>query len=158
MKTLIVYSSQTSNTKKLADALYENMAGDKEIFNVGDAPDPEGYDLVAVGFWFQAGKPDPKSSQYLSRMTEDHRVFLFATHGAGAGSDHVRQGLAHAKGLINGAQVAGAFTCQGEVSPQVLEKARQKETPPVWIKDADQAAGHPDASDINALVSMVRQL
>ncbi len=156
MKALVVYSSQTGNTKKLAEALYETITCEKEIFPVADAPDPSGYDLVAVGFWFQAGKPDPKAAEYLAKV-KDGKVFLFATHGAAAGSDHVKGALEHARGLIPQAEVIGSFTCQGEVNPKVLEKVKAKPTPPAWIGDADFAVGHPDQGDLEALQKAFRQ-
>ena len=80
MKSLIVYSSQSGNTKKLAQAVYESLTGEKEMVAVAEAPDPAGYDLVALGFWLQAGKPDPKSAEYIGRVGKKS-LFLFATHG-----------------------------------------------------------------------------
>jgi flavodoxin len=158
MKSLIVYSSLTENTKKLADAIYESLEGEKDIFPVDKAPSSEGYDLTAVGFWFKAGKPDPKSSEYLAKVGKGTRLFLFATHGAATGSDHVKNAIDHAKGLTNDADIAGVFTCQGEVNPNVLEKVKQKPEPPVWLSDTDQAVGHPNEDDLSALKQTIRQL
>lgn len=158
MKSLIVYSSQTENTKKLADAIYETLEGEIDIFPVDKAPSPDGYDFIAVGFWFMAGKPDPKTCEYLPKCGKGNRLFLFATHGAKADSDHVKNATNHAMGLTNDADIAGVFTCQGEVNPKVLEKVKQKPEPPVWIGDADQAVGHPNEDDISALKQMIAQL
>ena len=158
MKSLIVYSSQTENTNKLADAIYETLEGEKDIFTVDEAPSPEGYDLTAVGFWLKAGKSDPKASEYLAKVGKDARLFLFATHGAAKGSDHAENAINHAIGLTNDANIAGVFTCQGEVNPKVLEKVKQKPEPPVWIGDADQAVGHPNEDDLSALKEMIAGL
>jgi len=158
MKSLIVYSSQSENTKKLADTIYKNLEGEKDIFSVDAAPSTKGYDLTFVGFWLMAGKPDPKSSEFLTKLGKDDRLFLFATHGAKAGSDHVKNAVAHATGLTNGSYIAGVFTCQGEVNPKVLEKVKQKPEPPVWIGDADQAVGHPNEDDLIALKKMITEL
>ena len=68
MKTLVVYSSQSGNTRKLADAVFEAIDAEKEIYPVDEAPDPSGYNPVAVGFWFKAGKPDPLSLEFLSKI------------------------------------------------------------------------------------------
>ena len=104
MKTLIVYSSQTGNTKKMADAVNDVIGGEKTLYPVGEAPHPAGYDLVVLGFWLMAGKPDPKSSDYLAGVG-DAKLFLFATHGASADSDHAAKAIAHAKSLAPSAQV-----------------------------------------------------
>ena len=150
MKTLIAYSSKTGNTKKLAEAADDLIAGEKVICPISEAPDPAGFDLVVLGFWLQAGKPDPKSSEYLSRMS-DARLFLFATHGAAAGSAHVEKAMAQARELASGARLAGTFSCPGEVSPAFLEKARKKDPQPPWLGDAPAAVGHPDNADIERL-------
>jgi flavodoxin I len=112
---------------------------------------------VAVGFWLQAGKPDPKAAAYLAR-TGNARLFLFATHGAAAGSDHARQAMDHARSLAPGAAVDRRFSCQGEVSPKVLAKIRAKDPQPPWIQDADSAVGHPDAEDIAELQKILHTL
>jgi len=68
MESLVVYSSQTGNTRKLAEAVYEALPGKKELYPVDEAPDPSDYDFIAVGFWFMQGKPDPKSTEFLGRI------------------------------------------------------------------------------------------
>jgi len=151
MKTLIIYSSQTGNTKKLAEAVYETISGEKEIFPIDDAPGPDGYDLVAVGFWLQAGKPDPKTADYLPGIGSGQRLFLFATHGAAAGSEHAKNAMEYAKSLAPDADIAGIFSCSGEVNPKILEKVMAKPKPPVWLDDAPKAIGHPDNKDIDNL-------
>lgn len=158
MKSLIVYSSQTENTKKLADTIYENLKGEKDIFPIDKAPSSEGYDLIAVGFWLMAGKPDPKSSEYLEKIGKGTRLFLFATHGAKSESDHVKNAINHVRGLTNDAEIIGVFTCQGEVNPKVLEKVKQKPEPPVWIGDAAHAVGHPNEEDLSALKKLITEL
>ncbi|MDD9301319.1 MAG: flavodoxin family protein [Desulfobacter sp.] len=159
MKSLIIYSSQSGNTQKLAQAVYDNIKGEKKITAVEQAsPNCEGYDLVGVGFWLQAGKPDPKTLKFLDDFNGSGKVFFFATHGAAQDSDHAKNAMDHATGFLRDDQVAGTFSCQGEVNPKVLAKVRQKDTPPVWINDADDAVGHPDDGDIQKLVVMVKAI
>jgi flavodoxin len=155
MKTLIVYASQTGNTKKMAEAVYNVITGEKTISPVSEAPDPAGFDLVVLGFWLMAGNPDPKSSEFLAKL-DAAKVFLFATHGAVAGSDHAVGAMAHAKSLAPSANVVGTCSCQGEVNPAFLEKALKKDPPPPWIDDAPKAVGHPDPYDINQLVETIK--
>jgi hypothetical protein len=154
MKTLIVYSSQTGNTQKLAQAVHDLLGGEKTFCPIGEAPDPVGFDLVVLGFWFQAGKPDPKATAYLEKM-DGTNLFLLATHGAAAKSAHALNGMKQAEAMAPSANILGTFHCQGEVNPTFLEKARQKQPPPPWISDAPEAAGHPDNADLNHLVAAV---
>ena len=157
MKSLIVYSSKTGNTKKLARAVYESLTGSKELYPVAEAPEPAGYDFVALGFWLQAGKPDPKSAEYI-RTIGKKSLFLFATHAAAPGSEHALKAMDHAKSLAPEANILGTYSCQGNVDPEFLEKAKSKPDPPVWLSDAPNAVGHPDEADIEALKHQITGL
>jgi hypothetical protein len=48
MKKLVVYSSQTGNTRMLAQAAYEILTGSKEIHKIEDAPAPDGFERSAL--------------------------------------------------------------------------------------------------------------
>ena len=157
MKSLVVYSSQTGNTRKLAEAAFGALPGEKEIFPVDEAPDPSEYDLIAVGFWFMQGKPDPKSTEYLAKVGKES-LFLFATHAAGAGSVHAIHGMEVAKSLAPESDILGTYSCQGEASPKILEKASKKPQPPVWLADAQKASGHPNFADIEVLSHQILEL
>jgi flavodoxin len=156
MKSLVVYSSQTGNTKKLAEAVFEALPDEKEIFELGEAPDPAAYDLVAVGFWFKSGKPNPETMEFLPKLS-GKALFIFATHGAPVEYDHVAKGLEEAKRAASGAKILGGFSCMGAVNPKVLEKVRTMpdEKQPLWISRAEEAVGHPDESDIRNLKESV---
>ena len=157
MRSLVVYSSQTGNTRKLADTVYNALTGEKEIRSISDAPDPSDWDFIAMGFWLKAGKPDPMSLEYLPRI-KGKSLFLFATHGAAGGSEHALNAMNYAKELASEAKVVGSYSCQGEVDPKIIEHAQSKPEPPVWIADTPGAVGHPDETDIEELKSLIVSL
>ena len=151
MRTLVLYSSQSGNTKKLADVIYGVLPNDKKIFSIDEAPEIlADIDLIALGFWFQGGKPDLKATRFLPQLN-NKKIFLFVTHGAAKGSAHAQQGMAAAIALAAGAKVIGTFSCQGEVSSQVIQTAAAKPEPPPWLQDAPSAIGHPNQNDCNEL-------
>jgi flavodoxin len=156
MKSLIVYSSQSGNTQRLARTVYATLAADKAIYPVSEAPEPNGSDIIAVGFWLQVGQPDPQTQAYLKKIGSQ-KVFLFATHGAAVDSDHARQAMACARQFLPAADIIGQFNCQGEVNPKVLEKAARKQPPPAWLADAPRAAGHPDQNDLDRLQAVLSE-
>ena len=145
MKKLIVFSSQGGNTRKLAEEMFKQLPEDKEIVPVSKAPAPDNYDVVCVGFWLKGGQPDPAAQEYLKKCTG--KVFLFATHGAAADSDHAKMALNKAEELAAKATVIGRFSCQGEVPAKVMENAANKDPQPPWLADAPAAKGHPDGND-----------
>lgn len=158
MKSLIVYSSKSGNTKKLAEAVYNHLSGEKEICAVSDAPDPAGYNFVGVGFWFQAGQPDPDSQAFLAKLEEGQDTYLFATHGAAAGSPHAENGMKAAKDIAKKAHIIQTFSCPGQVPEKVLEMAAKKDPQPPWLADAPAAVGHPDEKDVENVVRMLVEL
>ncbi|MDY6855500.1 MAG: flavodoxin family protein [Thermodesulfobacteriota bacterium] len=157
MRSLVVYSSQTGNTRKLAETVYRALTGEKKICPISDALDPSDWDFIAMGFWLKAGKPDPMSLEYLPRI-KGKSLFLFATHGAAGGSEHALNAMNYAKELAFKAKVVGSYSCQGEVDPKIIEHAQAKPKPPVWIVDAPAAVGHPDETDIEELKSLIVSL
>lgn len=155
MKALIVYSSKSGNTKKLAEVLDRELTCQRTLCGIDQVPELDGYDLVAVGFWLQAGKPDPKSAGLLADIGKK-KLFLFATHGAAPDSAHAANAMAYAASLAPEATLLGTFNCQGQVDPAFLEKARNKDPQPPWIGDAPAAEGHPDQADLERLAQVVR--
>lgn len=154
MKTLIVYSSKSGNTKKLAEAVHAHLPGEKVIQAIEESPDSAGYDLIVVGFWLQAGKIDLLAGKYLENL-RGGKLFLMATHGAAVHSQHAKNAMAGAEKLASSCKILGSFNCQGEVNADFLVKAQAKEPPPPWIKDAPSAAGHPDDADITRLLKEI---
>ncbi len=149
MKSLIIYSSKSGNTRKLAEVACNFLPGEKIVKPAMDNPSQEGYDLVVIGFWLQGGKPDPNSTKVLEKATG--KIFLLATHGAAADSEHAADAMGAARKMAGRADVVGEFNCQGEVSPEFLKKAVEKKSQPPWVQDAADAVGHPDANDIAEL-------
>jgi flavodoxin len=158
VKALVVYSSKSGNTKKLAEALYGALQFEKDIMPISDNPNPEEYDFVAVGFWLQGGQPDPDTQEFLSKISGKKEVFLFATHGAARDSEHVKNALNKAKQLASPARICAVYSCPGEVAEEILEKAAKKDPQPVWLADAPAAKGHPDEEDIQQLVHLFNNL
>lgn len=153
MKTLVVYSSQTNNTKKLAEAAAAEL--DAEMVPVSEVGDIGGYERIAVGFWLKGGGPDPATQEFLPKLA-GKKVFFFATHGAAANSAHAKNGLSKAGELAPGATVVGSFRCPGEVSAKIQAAVAEKNPKAPWLPDAPAAAGHPDANDLALLRQAIR--
>ncbi len=154
MKTMVVYSSKTGNTKKVAEAVYKVMPERCEIYSVKTAPDPESYDFIAFGYWVDKGGPDSKSLEYMKKIAEK-KVAIFATLGAYPDSIHALECINAGKNILEGNTVLGDFICQGRIDPALTEwmeklppdhphapdEARRKR----W-KDAET---HPDEEDLD---------
>ena len=82
----IVFSSQTGNTKLLAEAL-KNSLPQEECLYIG-TPDPKALnaDTLYVGFWTDKGNADAASLSFL-KLLQDKKVFLFGTAGFGGSEE-----------------------------------------------------------------------
>lgn len=152
MKSLVVYSSRTGNTRMIAEAIHSVMPESTEIFAVENAPDPAGYDFIALGFWVDKGAPDDAMARYMDNV-QGKSVGLFGTLGAWPDSDHARESMQKAVACVGGNQVLGTFLCQGKVDPKLLEAmAKMGGTNPHPMTEErrariEEAAKHPDETD-----------
>ncbi|MDR0722841.1 MAG: flavodoxin family protein [Treponema sp.] len=159
---LMVYSSKTGNTRKLAQGIHQGLAevlGTVRIAAVEENPDPAGTDWILVGFWADRGNADPKALQYLQSL-EGHKIGLFGTLGASPYSDHAKdigkrvQALAAEKNTV-----LGCFLCQGRIDPALTEQFKTLPAgnphamTPERMKLHQEATTHPDAKDIQAGVA-----
>ncbi len=156
MKSLVVYSSRTGNTRMIAEAVHSVMPGGTEIFPVENAPDPSEYDFIALGFWVDKGAPDAAMSLYMERVLGKF-VGLFGTLGAWPDSDHARESMQKAVERVDGNRVLGTFLCQGKVDPKLLSAmAKMKGDNPHPMTEErrariEEAAKHPDEKDCEAV-------
>jgi flavodoxin len=120
MKVLVAYMSSTGNTKKVAEAIYGEITGEKEIKRVEDVPDIGIYDLSFLGFPTHQFGPDKKTKEFLERQCSDGRkVALFVTHCAPENVPEVQEWMAKFKQEAAGANLVGFFDCQGELAKSV---------------------------------------
>ncbi len=158
MSSLVVYSSKTGNTKKLAYEVFNIIKDEKKrIFAIDDLPLEEDlkYTNIFIGFWVINQKPDNIVTKFLSRVKKSN-VFLFCSHASEKGSD----ALNYARSFLTSAEakVIGTFSCKGKVHPNILEKLKQLEKPPSWLDEAAQASSHPSVSDLEQLKTKLLEL
>ncbi|MBP2630479.1 MAG: hypothetical protein H6Q70_1107 [Firmicutes bacterium] len=155
MKSLVVYSSLTGNTKMVAEAIAEELGKGVKLISVEEEPAVDGCDLVAVGFWVDRGTADQKTAKYLQTLNHA-KVALFATLGANPNSEHAKKSLDNAAKLLDETNtVVGRFICQGKVDPKLIEQMNKKfpEGHPHGMNEErrarhEAASRHPDAQDL----------
>lgn len=154
MKTLVVYSSLTGNTQKVAEAVAEALPG-CELHPVESAPAPDDFDMVAVGYWVDKGMPDARAQAYM-RSVRNKKVALFGTLGAWPDSEHAKDCVSRSEAVVGapelGNTVLGSFICQGRVDPKVvaaMQKMAGDVHPMTPERKArlEEAARHPDGED-----------
>ncbi len=150
MSLLVVYSSRTGNTRKIAEAAQEVLPDDVVLVPVAEAPAPNGHDAVAVGYWVDRGRPDPKALKYMESLN-GAKVAAFGTLGADPNSPHAEDVLKHTEELLQNNELLGQFLCQGKVDPAVVETMKRSGRHPMTPERMDnlrEASKHPDNTDL----------
>ncbi len=161
MKYLVLYSSRTGNTEKVARAIAGALSAD--IAPVSEAPpDLAPYDAVFLGFWAFRRGADPAAAAILKKL---HRpAALFATAGAYPNSDAARRYLENAAALLpEDADYLGGFLCQGRVhSFHTGQRSAHTEKvhplTPERKARLEEAEHHPDAADLQKAADFARAI
>lgn len=158
MKKLVVYSSATGNTKKVADAIGEEIGAD-EVLSYETVKEWESYDFIAVGFYNTRGFAEDKMQEFMGKI-KNKKVGVFATLGAYPDSDHAKDTLKKARELMeaNQNEVMCEFICQGAIDPKLIQRMRKmaaeqgdKAHHPITPEREERwkkASTHPDKEDL----------
>jgi len=147
-KTLVTYFSRTGNTRKVAEAIFEEIPGDKDLGPIDEAGDPAPYRVLFVGFPVNSHSVPYPVEVFLKRIPAGKRVALFSTHGSVTGSSLSREALEYASVLVRSAKVVGTFSCRGKVSLEALGVLMKSPEHAAWTDMAASAATHPDDHDL----------
>lgn len=154
MKTLIIYSSLSGNTKYLAEGIFKGIEGPKDIVSVDDNPKWQDYDNILVGYWVTRGGPDEKAEKILKEI-KDKRVGVFATLGAYPWGEHAHKSIQTGIDLVkDNNEIIGRFICQGRLSEDIMKRLSKLEPGDPHYPDEkrkkrwEYASSHPDENDI----------
>lgn len=152
MRTLVTYLSRTGNTRKVAEAIFEAITGDKDLTELAQVDSTDGYDLTFVGFPIEERfSPAEPAATFLRRPEAAGRpVALFITHGAPDDLPELPTWLDNCVAAASQLQLVGVFHCQGELSEQMAQKmlSSKNERVAAWAKTRDSAIGQPDAASL----------
>ena len=150
MKVLVTYYSETGNTEKLAQAIYEGIEkADKEILPVAEAGNLEQYDLIFCGFPVQASSVPGKVEPILKGIPAGKKVAVFATHGSLRGGQLAVTAFEYAMSLAKKAKVIGTFGCRGKVRQSLIDALMKRPEHKAWAEEAQSSAvTHPDDADL----------
>ncbi|AEH60096.1 flavodoxin/nitric oxide synthase [Methanosalsum zhilinae DSM 4017] len=150
MKVLVTYVSQTGNTKKVAEAIYDGIDEDKQIMDMGEATGLDEYDLTFIGFPIVQFNAPEDVQKFLTTSTAGKDIALFMTHGAPEDAGPVSDWISTIRNLAKGANIVGTFNCQGEVSQKIMDMLKSSSDPQMQAF-ADMCAsgkGQPDEAKL----------
>ncbi|WP_066891287.1 flavodoxin family protein BilS [Clostridium nigeriense] len=164
MKALVVYSSLTGNTKKIAEAMYEEINIEKDIYKSNEDFNIENYDFIAVGYWVNKGICDDKIKEILEKVNNKN-IILFGTLGAkenGPYYDSIKKRIEELVPENN--KILGHFLCQGKINEKLTERYKEMlknnqgdEHVKEQLKNHEEASKHPDDKDIYNAKMFIRK-
>ncbi len=158
MKVLVAYYSETGNTKKLAQAIYDSLVVDKEIKPVEEVKNTDGYSLVFYGFPVHAHSVPVKAMNFITRLPQGQKVAFFSTHGSQRGGMLPKQAFEHAASLAVKANILGHFGCRGQVKSELIDALIKGLEHKAWAEEAQSASGHPDEHDLTDVKKFATQI
>jgi flavodoxin I len=149
MKVLVSYYSDTGNTQKVAEAVFDGITeSEKEICLATEASNLSDYDLVFCGFPVHSMGLPAKMEAFVKGLPEGMKVAFFATHGSLRGGELAITAFYSALSLAKNLNVMGTFGCRGVVKPDIIEALLKKSEFRGWALEAQSAVGHPDDADL----------
>ena len=163
MKSLVVYSSRTGNTKAVAEHIAAALS-DAVLCDTRHMPDfLDEFDLIFVGFWAYRRGADPEASRVLESL-HGKRVAVFGTAGAYPDSEAGKKYPENAAALLSSDCVyAGGFLCQGRVhsfhiSLETGVKDRGHQIDEARRVRLTEAEKHPNDADFEAAAAFAHRI
>lgn len=163
MEYLVIYTSNTGNTQKVAMEIFEAIPGrSKDIERLEEFHGEEA-DTYFVGFWNDRGTCGSAVMDFLSGL-HGKRVALFGTCGMSDNKAYFKQVEKQVSVFIpDDNEYLGCFLCGGKMMPQVLEKYRQmqavNDSPQIraMIAAYDEGMLHPNVQDFKDARTFVEE-
>ncbi|HEY3420255.1 MAG TPA: flavodoxin family protein [Methanomassiliicoccales archaeon] len=159
MKTLVTYISSTGNTKRVADAIYRGIDGDKELLPMSEVGSLSDYDLIFVGHPVQKAGSPRKVKRFLKRA-EGKSVVLFITHAMPRDLEWFKPMYEDCVRSAAGTKLMGIYECQGELAHGLPFLLRLHPYGYVrkWARmgDEEHGVGHPDEVDLSKAAAFGR--
>jgi hypothetical protein len=160
MKTLVVYLSQTGNTRKVAESIYAALEGEKVLLPLEDIRALQDYDLIFFGFPIHAFAPAEAARVFLGTHAVGRRLALFITHAVPEDYPELDQWLRRCRKAAEGAEIVDQFHCQGELAEGIrIWLLQSKDSRLRRFGERGAASkGQPDASRLQRAGAFARDL
>ena len=165
VKISIIYSSNTGNTKKVAEAIKAEIEFENIVYfgNVNEEiPDA---DIYIIGSWTDKGNASADIVEFIKKL-KDKKIAYFGTAGYGGSAEYYRELFERVKANIDASNlVLGYFYCQGKMPVRVKERYMQMlaqnpkdEKLNMSVKNFDQALSHPDKEDLKNVRQWIKNI
>ena len=124
MKTLIIYSSETGNTKLVCEKAFEYINGEKLIIPVKekDSINLDEFANIIVGTWIDKANANAEAKKFINTLTNKN-LFFIGTLAASLTSEHAKKCFNNLRKLFSKKNnFVDGVLARGKVSEDLQEK------------------------------------
>ena len=124
MKTLIIYSSQTGNTKMVCEKAFEYINGEKVIIPIKEknSINLDEFDNIIVGTWIDKANANTEAKKFINTLS-NKKIYFIGSLAASLTSEHAKKCFNNLTKLCSKKNnfIDGVLT-RGKVSKDLQEK------------------------------------
>jgi len=166
MNILVTFWSQTGNTQKIAEAIYESISFTKELKRFDEVESFEGFDLIFIGFPIMQFGPPQAARKFIASHAAGKSIALFITHAMFLESkDPAQQAILEKEidkctSICSKANLRGLFHCQGELSEKITNELLATGIPMLkeFAAMRPGTVGHPDRYEVEEARNFARRM
>lgn len=160
MKTLVTYMTKTGNTKRIAEAIYGEITGEKDIKDINDVSNLEGYDLVFVGFPVIQFNVPENVTKFVSENVAGKNIAFFMTHAVPEGTPAIHSWTCSCTDLAASGNYLGIFECQGELAQPIIDMLSKSDDPQMkaFAEMGPSTKGQPDESRVQKAREFAKEI
>lgn len=162
MKVLVTYRTRSGNTKKIAEAIYDEITTDKEIKTYDEVECLDEYNFVFAGFPMERMGPVAIDEEFFQTHAKGKQIGLFITHASPENAPFLPPWLEKCRKAAEepGAEIIGLFNCQGELSKAVADSMAKSDREDLrnFAQFRDMTLNQPDDSRIEKAREFAREM
>ena len=166
MNVLVTYWSQTGNTRKIAQTIFDAINCNKELKTFEDVESLDGFDLAFIGFPIMQFGPAKSAMTFIKSHAEGQNIALFVTHAMPTESKDPRQQtmleneLEKCRQICTHAKLLGMYHCQGELSEPLAHELKDSEIPMLMEFAGMQPStkGHPSREEVEMAKEFAKEM
>lgn len=155
--TLVTYYSQTGNTEKIAQAIYNSVPGQKQLKKLSEVDNTGLYDLVFVGFPIYNFEPPFQVKEFIRDHLKEKNIVLFITMSLTSVPKDDQMArlydftISNCKSSAHSSNILGVFDCPGELSEKTARALMKSRDPQLRAFGMlrDYTIGYPKEKDIS---------
>lgn len=122
MRGIVLYSSKTGNTQRMANIIYKHLQDlcEMDIYSVEEKENIDDYDFAIVGGWINRAKLDSRAGKIV-KNSRLKNIGLFSTLGANPDSEHGNKCQKNLEDSIKNKNSLGVYQCNGLVEEKLIK-------------------------------------